>query len=94
MYCYEGNVRYKKTWYGVHAEFDIEPGQKGRYVGHPDNFIPAIDPEVEFEEIHIEDEDGNQVELDGDFEERLGAAILDTITEDDCGRLKYDIYLN
>ena len=83
MYYYEGDVIYKKTWYGVRIDFTVDPGEKANFSGHPDNWYPGCDPEVSFEEVHIEDEDGNPVDLGYEFEAKLAQHLLDAIDEED-----------
>ena len=85
MYCYDGEVTYKKVWYGVRAEFDIAPGEKANFSGRPDSWYPGTDPELSFNEVNIEDEDGNPVDLGYQFEVELAKELLGLVDgEDEC----------
>lgn len=90
---YQGNIRYNQAWYGVRAEFIVDdPGEKGKLTGHPDSWYPESPPSLYFEELHVEDEEGNPVEPDVAIEEVLESNLLQVLGEDD--EYEFDIYLN
>ena len=90
---YQGNIKYRETWYGVRAEFIVDdPGEEGNFNGHPDSWYPPSPPSLYFEEVHIEDEDGLKVNHVPVLEEALESELLERLGEDDD--YEFDIYLN
>ena len=85
MFCYDGEVTYKKVWYKVQADFIVYPGEKANFSGHPDSWYPGSDPEVEFQNVYAEDEDGNPVDLGYEFEVDFAKELIGLVDgEDDC----------
>lgn len=90
---YQGNIIFKDEWYGVRVEFIVDdPGEGGKLTGHPDSQYPSSPPSLYFEEVHIEDEDGNPTNLSPVLEEALESELLERLGEDDD--YEFDIYLN
>ena len=90
---YQGNIIFKDEWYGVRAEFIVDdPGEEGKPTGHPDSQYPSSPPSLYFEEIKIEDEEGNPADLNPAFEEAIENELLKRLGEDDD--YEFDIYLN
>ena len=90
---YQGNIIFKNEWYGVRVEFIVDdPGEEGKLTGHPDSQYPASPPSLYFEEVHIEDEEGNPTNLNPEFEDAIENELLKRLGEDDD--YEFDIYLN
>ena len=89
---FNGQVQYKNQWYGIRADFFVDD------VGEtPSAWNPGQAPSLYFEEVHIEDEEGNPVStFPSEAMEKVEYVILETMTADEetDGEIERTIYLN